>query len=67
LALECRRIERRSAQSATTYQAKRSIHRRLIPVCLRQQEDPDIGTQTTADISQKEVQPIERRAIEHEA
>jgi hypothetical protein len=29
--------------------------RRLIPVCLRQQEDPDIGTQTTADISQKEV------------
>jgi len=30
-------------------------NRRLIPVRLRQQENPDIGTQTTADISQKEV------------
>jgi len=41
-------------------------NRRLIPVRLRQQENPDIGTQTTADISQKEVQVIERGAVEHE-
>ena len=41
-------------------------NRYLIPVRLRQQENPDIGTQTTADISQKEVKPIERDAVEHE-
>ena len=37
---------------------QRRANRRLIPVRLRQQEDPDIGTQTAADISQEEVQPI---------
>ena len=45
---------------------KHHPNRRLIPMGLRQQENPDIGTQTTADISQKEVQVIERGAVEHE-
>ena len=34
---------------------KHRPNRRLIPMGLRQQENPDIRSQTTADISQKEV------------
>jgi hypothetical protein len=37
----------------------------LIPVRLRQQEHPDIGAQTTTDISEEEIQPIERAAVQH--
>ena len=38
-------------------------NRCLIPIRLRQQEHPHIGPQTAADISEEEVQPIERAEV----
>ena len=40
-------------------------NRCLIPIRLRQQEHPHIGPQTAADISEEEVQPIERAEVPH--